>query len=179
LALLATVGFLFLFVSLTLGRFLRPNSPTTQKLATYECGEPAVGSGSIQFDLRFYVVALLFLIFEVEVAFFFPTAAIFGQSVHKLDPANQLKAEAVAADHPAANAADRAKKATVLTQASARPIALSAMIDLGLFFAVLLVAFAFVWQRGDLNWVRATHHPATALETAAQAAGLAEGTARR
>ena len=57
-------------------------APTQQKLEAYECGEPAIGPGSVQFDLRFYVVALLFLIFEVEVAFFFPPATVFGTAVH-------------------------------------------------------------------------------------------------
>jgi NADH-quinone oxidoreductase subunit A len=175
LALFATVGFLFLFVSLSLGRFLRPHWPTTQKLATYECGEPAVGSGSVQFDLRFYVVALVFLIFEVEVAFFFPTAAIFGQSVHLLDPTNKATTTVAAAESPAEKAADGRKTKTVLTPFSARPMALAAMIDLGVFFAVLLVAFAFVWRRGDLNWVRAMRHPATPAETAALVAGLRRG----
>jgi NADH-quinone oxidoreductase subunit A len=42
------------------------------------------------------------------------------------------------------------------------------MLDLGVFFAVLLVGFAYVWSRGDLDWVRAIHHPATPAETAAQ-----------
>ena len=55
------------------------------------------GSGAIQFDLRFYVVALVFLIFEVEVAFFFPPAALFGQSVHMLAPDYETKASVEAA----------------------------------------------------------------------------------
>jgi NADH-quinone oxidoreductase subunit A len=186
LALFATVGFLFLFASLTLGRFLRPHSPTTQKLATYECGEPAVGSGSVQFDLRFYVVALLFLIFEVEVAFFFPPAALFGQSAHLLAPENETGTNVQRPEKDAANLVDgkdnsdegdspiladtktgTVPKETVLTPSSAQSVALAAMVDLGVFFAVLLVAFAFVWRRGDLNWVRAMRHPATPLETAA------------
>ncbi len=82
LALFATVGFLFVLASLILGWFLRASVPTQQKLEAYECGEPAIGPGSVQFDLRFYVVALLFLIFEVEVAFFFPPATVFGTAVH-------------------------------------------------------------------------------------------------
>ena len=45
-----------------MGRFLRINNRTDEKVAVYECGEPAVGSGFVQFDLRFYVVALIFLI---------------------------------------------------------------------------------------------------------------------
>ena len=52
--------------------------PTPAKLDAYECGEPAVGSSFVQFDLRFYVVALVFIVFEVEVALFFPPATIFG-----------------------------------------------------------------------------------------------------
>jgi NADH-quinone oxidoreductase subunit A len=177
LALFATVGFLFLLVSLTLGKFLRPNSPTAQKVAIYECGEPAVGSGAVQFDLRFYVVALVFLIFEVEVAFFFPTAAIFGQSVHLLAPAEVAVVKAAEADGAAAKAPGEKENKTVLTPFSARPMALAAMVDLGVFFAVLLVAFAFVWRRGDLNWVRATRHPATPAETASLVARLRRGDA--
>ena len=84
LVLFATVAFLFVLVSLLLGRLVRPSAPTPQKLETYECGEPAVGPGTVQFDLRFYVVALLFLIFEVEVAFFFPPATVFGKATHLL-----------------------------------------------------------------------------------------------
>ena len=63
---------------------------TSRKLEVYECGEPTIGSSFVQFDLRFYVVALLFIIFDVEVAFFFPWAAVFG------------KATQLAADPPAA-----------------------------------------------------------------------------
>ncbi len=84
LALFATVGFLFVLASLLLGKVLRSHSPTPQKTETYECGEPAVGPGSVQFDLRFYVVALVFLIFEVEMAFFFPPATVFGQATRLL-----------------------------------------------------------------------------------------------
>ena len=63
---------LFLAVPLILGHFLRPKLPTPDKDAIYECGEPTIGTSYVQFDLRFYVVALLFIIFDVEVTFFFP-----------------------------------------------------------------------------------------------------------
>jgi NADH-quinone oxidoreductase subunit A len=75
-----TVGVVFLFFHLVLGKLVRPNKPETEKLTIYECGEPTVGSAWIQFDLRFYVVALLFVIFDVEVAFFFPWATVFGKA---------------------------------------------------------------------------------------------------
>jgi NADH-quinone oxidoreductase subunit A len=67
----------FIFGSLTLGRVLRPNRPTAQKLSTYECGEEAIGSAWIQFNVRFYIIALIFLIFDVEIAILFPWATIF------------------------------------------------------------------------------------------------------
>jgi NADH-quinone oxidoreductase subunit A len=66
-----SAGVVFLLLPLVLGLFVRPTNPTPQKLSAYECGEPTIGSSYIQFDLRFYVVALLFIIFDVEVAFFF------------------------------------------------------------------------------------------------------------
>ena len=71
LALFFGVGLLFIFANLLIGRFLRPADPHEEKQEIYECGEPTIGSSYVQFDLRFYVVALLFIIFDVEVAFFF------------------------------------------------------------------------------------------------------------
>jgi len=82
LALFMSVGLAFVFAILLMGRFFRPASPTAEKLETYECGERAVGSSFVQFDLRFYVVALIFLVFDVEVAFLFPWATVFGKSVN-------------------------------------------------------------------------------------------------
>jgi NADH-quinone oxidoreductase subunit A len=152
LALFAAVAFLFLFVSLLLGRLLRANVPTPEKLATYECGEPPVGSSFVQFDLRFYVVALVFIVFEVELALFFPPAVVFGQATQRM----QSKAATTAADQRTELWDDAESGESPETVASdARLLALAAMADLGVFFAVILVGFAFVWWRGDLNWVRA------------------------
>src|SRR5450631_3878715 len=80
LALFAAVGFVFLFANLLVGWLFRPRTPNEEKLEVYECGEPTIGSSFVQFDLRFYVVALLFIIFDVEVAFFFPWATVFGKA---------------------------------------------------------------------------------------------------
>jgi NADH-quinone oxidoreductase subunit A len=183
LALFATVGFLFVLASLLLGRLVRACAPTPQKVETYECGEPAIGPGSVQFDLRFYVVALVFLIFEVEVALFFPPATVFGKAIQSQAHKAATGGRAVSPDEnsgrtstPGATAGrgfmDEKKpgasdEKTVLTPFSARTLALASMLDLGVFFAVLLVGFAYVWRRGDLDWVRATRHPTTAAETAA------------
>src|SRR6187401_1751422 len=85
IALFAVTGFLFLFINLLVGKLVRPRHPNREKLEVYECGEPTIGSSFVQFDLRFYVVALLFIIFDVEVAFFFPWAAVFGKSTNMMD----------------------------------------------------------------------------------------------
>ncbi len=78
--LFTAVGVGFILVHLIAGKLIRPNRPGVEKGTTYECGEPTIGSAWIQFDLRFYVVALLFVIFDVEVAFFFPWAEVFGRA---------------------------------------------------------------------------------------------------
>src|SRR6266481_6166908 len=62
---------------LGLGRLLRPSNPLAPKLATYECGEPPTGNAWINFNIRFYLVALIFVIFDVEIAFMYPVVAVF------------------------------------------------------------------------------------------------------
>jgi NADH-quinone oxidoreductase subunit A len=96
LALFVGVGFLFLFGNLLVGKLLRPKAPNFEKLEIYECGEPAIGSSFVQFDLRFYVVALLFIIFDVEIAFFFPWAAVFGKANQLRDLSDPGRAEVAA-----------------------------------------------------------------------------------
>src|SRR6516225_2927116 len=78
LVIFLAIGVIFLFIHLYMGSLFRPNRPEAEKMTIYECGEPTVGSAWIQFDLRYYVVALLFVVFDVEVAFFFPWAVVFG-----------------------------------------------------------------------------------------------------
>src|SRR5213076_2492038 len=78
--LFVAVGVGFILVHLLAGKLIRPAKPDAEKGTIYECGEPTIGSAWVQFDLRFYVVALLFVIFDVEVAFFFPWAEVFGKA---------------------------------------------------------------------------------------------------
>jgi NADH-quinone oxidoreductase subunit A len=160
LALFVTAGLLFVFVNLLIGRFLRPHDPHTEKREIYECGEPTIGSSYVQFDLRFYVVALLFLIFDVEVAFFFPWATVFGKATHLKDPslhaANNPAAIVSIYDEmgvPRAAQPDPTDKAAITD--SAQKLAWFSFIDILVFFGVILVGFAYVWMRGDLDWVRA------------------------
>jgi NADH-quinone oxidoreductase subunit A len=227
-----TVGVVFLFFHLMLGHFIRPNRPDAEKMTIYECGEPTVGSAWIQFDLRYYVVALLFVVFDVEVAFFFPWAVVFGtanelskdlsqeqraamtrqlapdelnlaaidKAAKKADaqagvPAGKegsapkqaeddgKKAEAAGkgggkkdapgdgqqAAAPGPPPGDGAQKSPIPppTQSAAPPPPLDpidpvaakgwawiAFGDIMIFFGVLMVGFAYLWRRGDINWVR-------------------------
>jgi NADH-quinone oxidoreductase subunit A len=170
LALFAGIGFAFLFVNLLVGKLLRPHDPHPEKLEVYECGEPTIGTSFVQFDLRFYVVALLFIIFDVEVAFFFPWANVFGKATHLSDPRLPLVAEAPAAPgelSPEASGLFREMgiENPVVPEAGAEAIRESAhqlawlsLWDIAVFFAVLMVGFAYVWKRGDLDWVRAVSH---------------------
>jgi NADH-quinone oxidoreductase subunit A len=177
LLLFAGVAVVFLFVNLLLGRFLRPKLPNREKLEVYECGEPTIGSSFVQFDLRFYVVALLFIIFDVEVAFFFPWATVFGKAtqlssadmpvvVASSDGQDTLSPQALdrlrelGVEHPTFGAVgDAAGGATQTLAESVRStgeqLALTSLADIAVFFAVLMVGFAYVWRRGDLDWVRA------------------------
>jgi len=178
----------FVFIHLVIGRFIRPIKPDAEKLTIYECGEPTVGSAWIQFDLRFYVVALLFVIFDVEVAFFFPWAVVFGKSTElardnlpavqrrqiaeelqqagtlrqrlkqleiQLDKASgpesaQIKTDIAALERTLAQIAEKAPASA----APAMRFSLIAFLDILVFFGILLVGFAYLWKRGDLNWVR-------------------------
>jgi len=62
---------------LGLGRLVRPANPLTPKLTTYECGEPPTGNAWINFNIRFYLVAIIFVIFDVELAFMYPVVTVF------------------------------------------------------------------------------------------------------
>ena len=68
---------------LALGRLLRPHNPEAKKLTTYECGEPPTGGAWINFNIRFYLIALVFVIFEIEIAFIVPVAVVFRDWVLK------------------------------------------------------------------------------------------------
>ena len=73
-----TGGILFILIAFFVSGLLRPNRPNAQKLSTYESGEEAISSAWTQFNLRFYIIALIFLLFEVEILFLFPWATVFA-----------------------------------------------------------------------------------------------------
>ena len=119
-------GAAFVLVNMVMGALARPQIPNPEKLAVYECGEPSIGSSWVQFDLRFYIVALVYLIFDVEVALFYPWAVAWG------------------------NAAELGNKIGM----SAFEVRQVALVDMLFFFGVLMVGFAYLWRFGYLDWVR-------------------------
>jgi NADH-quinone oxidoreductase subunit A len=72
------VGIIFIVVTLFVSKLIRPHRPNPEKLSTYESGEEAIGSAWPQFNIRFYIIALIFLLFEVEIVFLFPWSTIFA-----------------------------------------------------------------------------------------------------
>lgn len=152
LAIFALAAFLMAFVVLVFGKLFRPRNPNPDKGAAYECGETAIGPGWVQFNLRFYVVALIFLVFDVEIALFYPWAVVFGGG-------------------GAPNAGWEALHA----------IRAAALWDMLFFFGVIVVGFLYLWRFGYLDWVRSlgarTDEPApttAAIRTVTATPPLAE-----
>jgi NADH-quinone oxidoreductase subunit A len=74
-------GIAFVALALFTSRLIRPNRPNEQKLSSYESGETPQGIAWVQFNMRFYVLALVFLLFEVEIVFLFPWSTIFDNDL--------------------------------------------------------------------------------------------------
>jgi NADH-quinone oxidoreductase subunit A len=153
---------------LVTGRLVRPANPSPEKGEVYECGEQPIGTAWVQFDVRFYVVALLFVIFDVELAFFFPWAVVFGSATRAADESQPVEVRREAAANLNPNPAVSASTQTTEppSPAAAGKLAWVAFADIMVFFGVLLVGFAYLWRRGDLKWVRSTaaqDEPAVAL----------------
>lgn len=72
-------GSIFVAGGLLTSRLFRPNRPNQEKLTTYESGEEPISAAWTQFNIRFYIVALIFILFEVEIVFLFPWATVFAK----------------------------------------------------------------------------------------------------
>jgi NADH-quinone oxidoreductase subunit A len=160
LILFIVVGCGFLAFNLLVGKLLRPNRPNPEKDEIYECGEPTIGSSWIQFDLRFYVVALLFVIFDVEMAFFFPWATVFGTSNklanEELTPNERVQIVSNLTGEKPIDPGTFTPEKIADQKKAAKQLAWLSFWDILFFFGVLLVGFAYLWKRGDLAWVRST-----------------------
>jgi len=97
-------------VLLAIGNLLGPRRPAAAKRAPYECGFEAFEDARMKFDVRYYLIAILFIIFDLEIAFLFPWAVVFKQ------------------------------------------IGIVALVEMGLFLALLVVGFVYVWKKGALEW---------------------------
>ncbi len=107
------VGFIFLAFTLLLSRLMQATGGHgPDKYIPYECGEVPEGSAWIRFNIRFYVFALIFIIFDVEVVFLLPWAVVF------------------------------------------KKLGSFAFIEGLVFIGILVVGLAYVWKKGDLEWVK-------------------------
>lgn len=112
------VGIAFAGIALGVAKLLRPSNPSPAKMTSYECGELPRGSSWIRFNVRFYLIALFFIVFDVEVIFLYPWAVVFKQ----LFPVPGLGA--------------------------------LVFWEMVIFLAILTVGLAYIWVKGDLNWVK-------------------------
>ena len=106
------IGILLVAAPLLIQRILSPQRKSLDKLSTYECGEAVEGPAWVKFNIRFYVVALIFIIFDVEVVFLFPWAVVYKE------------------------------------------LGLFAFVEMMIFISVLALGLAYVWRKGDLEWVK-------------------------
>ena len=106
------IGFFLVGVTLLISRIIQPRKFYKDKYISYECGVLPEGESWIRFNSRFYVIALIFIIFDVEVVFLFPWAVVF------------------------------------------KSIGMVAFVEMLIFIAILLVGLAYVWVKGDLDWIK-------------------------
>jgi len=151
LVLTTAAGCAMVCAPLLIGKLTRPNTPTTEKEAIYECGEETVGSSYIQFDIRFYTVALIFIVFDVELAFFFPWSSLFGTLMSLTDASLQSETR----DLISQQLLGQSGSLSAIDKESAFSLACFLLVDLLVFFGAVMVGFAYLWKRGDLDWVRA------------------------
>ncbi len=109
-------------VAFFIARLISPNNPNPEKLTSYECGEEPTGNAWMPFNSRFYVIALVFLLFDVEMVFIFPWAIVFGShEINNIDPRWGWLA----------------------------------LTEMFIFLGILILGLAYVWVKGDLEWIKA------------------------
>jgi len=123
--LFSSVGFFFVFINVAVGSLIRPKRATDEGLEVYECGEEVIGETWIKFDIRYYTVALVYVVFAVEIAFLFPWAIVLEDAFN----------------------------GTGVAEGSG--VGMFALVEGVLFITVLFLGLAYVWAKGDLDWVLA------------------------
>jgi NADH-quinone oxidoreductase subunit A len=110
--LILLMGAGFAVSQLVLSQFVGPSKPSAEKSAPYECGMPAVGDARERQSVKYYLVAMVFLLFDIEVAFLYPWAL------------------------------------------AIRDLRWAGLIQIVVFFALLLTGFVYIWRKGVLDWSR-------------------------
>ena len=126
----ASVGIVFVFANLIIASVLRPKRKVKAGLEIYECGEETIGNAWVRFDIRYYTVALVYVIFAVEIAFLFPWAIVLRESLQGTGAAAGLG------------------------------IGAFALFEGVVFILILFLGLAYVWAKGDLDWVLTYSAPA-------------------
>ena len=119
----ASVGLVFVFANILIGSLIRPKRKQTEGRETYECGELTIGDAWVQFDIRYYTVALVYVIFAVEIAFLFPWAVVLHEAFSNTGAA------------------------------AGAGIGIFALVEGVVFILILFLGLAYVWAKGDLDWV--------------------------
>jgi NADH-quinone oxidoreductase subunit A len=107
---LICIALAFAMGSVVFSRLIGQKKPTAVKLAPYECGMPPVGSARDRVSVKFYIIAMLFIVFDIEAVFLYPWAVVFKR------------------------------------------LGVFGFAEMGVFIAILLVGFAYVWKKGALEW---------------------------
>jgi NADH-quinone oxidoreductase subunit A len=113
--LVIAIALFFSLLFLVLSRWLGPHRPSAAKTTTYECGVPPRSSTEVRFFVRFFLIALLFLLFDLEAVFLYPWVVSFRDFL------------------------DGGRAAFALG-------------ELGVFLAVLVAGYVYVWRKGGLDW---------------------------
>ena len=111
------MGAVFVLGALILGILIRPNNPEEEKSSIYECAERPIGGAWFRFNPRFYILALVFIVFDVEIALMYPVATVFRSW-------------------------------------AANGLGWVALIEIATFLGILFAGLAYIWARGDLNWIK-------------------------
>ncbi len=107
---LIAVALAFALGSVIFSRLVGQKKPTAVKLAPYECGMPLIGTARERVSVKFYIIAMLFILFDIEAVFLYPWAVVF------------------------------------------KKLGLFGFMEMGVFIAILLVGYIYVWKKGALEW---------------------------
>src|SRR3954471_1955587 len=122
-ALLFAIGFALVFLALAM--FIGPKHETAEKLAPFECGSEPIGSPRVRFSVKFYQVAILFLVFDIESAFMYPWAVLFRKF---------------------------SCTGVVIANTCSSGITFFGFAEMLVFLFVLVAALAYTWRKKAIGW---------------------------